>query len=103
LHKRILRERTVPHRLLNQVLNSGTSIGANLEEAKSAQSFKDLRSKYAIALKEARETRYWLRVLSETQLVSEGHVAWLLAELGEMIAILTACIRRIHDRPSPPP
>lgn len=51
-----------------QVLRSGTSIGANIEEAIAGQSKKDFLSKVSISLKEARETRYWLRLLKESQL-----------------------------------
>jgi four helix bundle protein len=96
LYQRLSASNRVPRRLANQILGSGTSIGANLEEAQSAQSLWDLRSKYAIALKEARETRYWLRLLTESRLVNPTEVAFLLTETKELIAILTACVRRIH-------
>ncbi|MGC2692532.1 MAG: four helix bundle protein, partial [Desulfobaccales bacterium] len=49
-----------------QLLRSGTSIGANIEEAQAGQSRADFISKCAIALKETRETRYWLRLLNES-------------------------------------
>ncbi|MFN4258259.1 MAG: four helix bundle protein [Gemmataceae bacterium] len=52
--------------LSNQVLRSGTSIGANMEEAQAAQSRRDFIAKLAIALKEARETHYWLRLIQES-------------------------------------
>jgi four helix bundle protein len=52
-----------------QVLRSGTSIGANLEEASAGQSKADFISKCNIALKEARETYYWLRLFTETKVV----------------------------------
>src|SRR5271157_398544 len=51
--------------LARQLLRSGTSVGANVEEAQSGQSRPDFISKYAIALKEARESHYWLRLLIE--------------------------------------
>jgi four helix bundle protein len=54
---------TVCRRLSYQLLDSSTSIGANVEEAQAGQSRADFISKYAIALKEARETIYWLRLL----------------------------------------
>lgn len=56
--------------LFNQLIKSGTSIGANIEEAIGAQSKKDFISKFSIAYKEARETLYWLRLMNETQLLS---------------------------------
>jgi len=55
--------------LSRQLLRSGTSIGANVEEATAAQSKRDFISKMAIASKEARETRYWLRLLEQSKLV----------------------------------
>jgi four helix bundle protein len=53
-----------------QLLRSGTSIGANIEEASAGQSKKDFLSKMCIASKEARETRYWLRLLQVSQIVN---------------------------------
>ena len=58
----------VSRTLGRQLLRSGTSIGANVEEAQAGQSRADFSSKYAIALKEARETVYWLRLLKECEL-----------------------------------
>ena len=54
--------------LANQLLRSGTSIGANIEEAIAGQSRKDFISKMSIALKEARETNYWLRLLRDSNI-----------------------------------
>jgi four helix bundle protein len=54
-----------------QLIRSGTSIGANLEEAQAGQSKADFIHKNAIALKEARETHYWLRLLSATEILPE--------------------------------
>lgn len=59
----------VSRTLANQLLRSGTSIGANVEEAQAAQSDADFISKYSIACKEARETHYWLRLLSATETI----------------------------------
>src|SRR6266478_782555 len=56
--------------LADQIIRSGTSVGANIEEALAGQSRKDFISKMSIASKEARETRYWLRLLDKSQLVS---------------------------------
>jgi four helix bundle protein len=58
---------TVSRTLLNQLLDSGTSVGANLEEAKAAQSKADFIHKNAIALKEARESNFWLRLILATE------------------------------------
>ena len=56
----------VSNSLVRQLIRSGTSVGTNLEEAQSGQSKPDFISKNSIALKEARETNYWLRLILET-------------------------------------
>ena len=61
----------VSRTLANQLLRSGTSIGANLEESKGGQSRADFLSKVSISLKEARETNYWLRLLIATDITSQ--------------------------------
>src|SRR5437870_13608300 len=63
--------------LANQLLKAGTSIGANIEEAQAGQSRADFISKNAIALKEARETHYWLRLLIATGVLPESRLAEL--------------------------
>ncbi|MCL4504328.1 MAG: four helix bundle protein [Deltaproteobacteria bacterium] len=75
-----------------QLLRSGTSIGANVEEAQAGQSRADFISKYAIALKESRETRYWLRLLKEAGLSPQGEWEALLQEADEIAHILGAII-----------
>ena len=56
-----------------QLIRSGTSVGANIEEGQGGQSRADFVSKYSIARKEARETLYWLRLLTAAKIVSEDH------------------------------
>jgi four helix bundle protein len=75
-----------------QVLRSGTSIGANVEEAQAGQSRADFNSKYAIALKEARETIYWLRLLNESGLSPKQDCDALIQEATEISRILGAII-----------
>jgi four helix bundle protein len=70
-----------------QLLRSGTSIGANVHEATSAQSRKDFISKMSIAAKEAKETRYWLIIMSEGKMVEYDYQP-LLAAVEEIIKIL---------------
>jgi len=77
-----------------QLLRSATSIGANVEEAQGGQSRADFISKYAIARKEARETHYWLRLLAATSLANNDETAPLIQECNELIAILTAIIKK---------
>lgn len=78
----------------NQLLRSGTSIGANVEEAQAAQSRKDFISKYSIALKEARETRYWLRLVIATSIYPGDPAPKLYKEACELCCILGAIVSR---------
>jgi four helix bundle protein len=84
--------------LSKQVLRSGTSIGANVEEAQAAQSRKDFISKMAIASKEARETRYWLRLLKETSQLEAKHAASFLEDCEELIRLLTAIVKTSQEQ-----
>ena len=86
----------VPPHLARKVLRGGTSIGANLEEHKAAQSRRDAATKVSIALKEARETSYWLRLLLATDLAPATLVDPLIQEADELIAILTVTRRRLN-------
>jgi four helix bundle protein len=80
-----------------QLLRSATSIGANVEEAQAAQSRRDFLSKMAIASKEARETRYWLKLLSESGLARES-VENDVEEVNELIRILTSIVKTTGER-----
>ena len=80
--------------LSRQLLRSGTSIGANLEEAMAGQSKADFVSKCNIALKEARETHYWLRLFKENKVVSAERLSELTKESNELIAILTTIVKK---------
>ena len=83
---------TQSRELSKQLIRSRTSIGANVEEAQSGQSTADFLSKMEIALKEARETRYWIRVIIASELVPENRLVSLLNEANELIKILSAII-----------
>ena len=78
--------------LSKQLLRSGTSIGANVEEASAGQSRRDFLAKMAIASKEARETRYWLRLLQESDLV-DVDVSQALAHIDQIVRILTPIVK----------
>ena len=75
--------------LSKQVLRSGTSIGANVEEALGAQTRREFHSKMQISFKEARETRYWLRLLQASKMV-EYDYAECLRDVEELIRILSS-------------
>lgn len=83
----------VSRTLAKQLLRSGTSIGANVEEGQGSQSRADFVSKISIACKEARETHYWLRLLAESETISRERLANLIRESDELIAILTSIIK----------
>lgn len=78
--------------LSKQLLRSGTSIGANVEEAQAGQSRADFISKMSIALKEARETHYWLRLLAAGELVRPEEINNLLREADEIKRIIGAIV-----------
>ena len=75
-----------------QLLRCGTSIGSNVEEAQAAESRADFVSKYAIALKEARETHYRLRLLSAAEIVVVAKLRDLLTEAEEIKRVIGAII-----------
>lgn len=79
--------------LAKQVLRSGTSIGANVEEALAAHSKKDFAAKMTVALKEARETVYWLRLLRDSQWLEEKYADDILHDAIELRKILTAIVK----------
>ena len=82
--------------LSKQLLRSGTSIGANVEEAIAAQSRKDFISKMNIASKEARETRYWLRLLTKSQIVKYDYSAYL-DKIDSIVNVLTAIVKSTQE------
>ena len=94
LYRRL--EPRCPSVLARQLLRAATSIGANLEEAKAAQSRRDLLAKFSIALKEARETWYWLRLLAATGLASAEILAAPTNEANQLVAILTTSVARLR-------
>ncbi|MFV8269655.1 four helix bundle protein [Flavobacterium sp. GT2N3] len=79
-----------------QILRSATSIGANVEEAIAAQSKRDFINKMAIASKEARETKYWLRLLDKSELTSIS-VSNYLIEIEHIINIITKIIKTSQE------
>ncbi|MDF7824778.1 four helix bundle protein [Pontiellaceae bacterium B12227] len=88
----------VSRTLANQLLRSGTSIGANIEEAQAGQSKADFTAKISISRKEARETLYWLKLLKETELVSADQLTEILKEADELVRILTAIVKTAQNK-----
>jgi four helix bundle protein len=84
--------------LSRQLLRSATSVGANVEEAQAGQSRADFVNKYAIALKEARETGYWLRLLAASDNTSDGKYGELVNEATEIAKIIGAIVVKTKSR-----
>lgn len=80
-----------------QLLRSGTSIGANIEEALAGISKRDFTAKMSISSKEARETKYWLRLLKQSDLTTIN-VDSLLDDINELIKILTAIVKTSQQK-----
>ncbi len=84
--------------LSKQVLRSGTSIGANIEEASGAQSNKDFLAKMTIAYKEARETHYWLRLLHDSGYFTENAAISILNDCEELLKMLASIKKTTQSR-----
>ena len=87
--------------LSKQVLRAGTSIGANVEEAIGAQSRADFFSKLAIAYKEARETSYWLRLLKDTEYLSEPEFRSMHMDAEELCRLIGSIQKTMKSNASP--
>ena len=97
LCKVLLKGNGVGQMIGQQLLRSGTSIGANVEEGQGGQSKADFLHKYSVARKEARETHYWLRLLVGSKVCSSKEIGKLIKESDELIAILTSIIKKTKD------
>lgn len=84
--------------LTNQLLRSGTSIGANIHEAQYAQGTKDFISKFEISLKEVYETEYWLELLFETGYISEETYKPIQNDCGAIRRMLISSIKTIKEK-----
>ena len=83
--------------LSKQVMRSGTSIGANVAEAQQAQSRPDFISKLNVSLKEAYETNYWLRLLHETQYLSQEAFESIITDCSEIEKLLISIIKTTKE------
>lgn len=84
--------------LSKQLLRSGTSIGANINEAISGQSKRDFVHKLSISLKEARETSYWLNLLKDSDYISISDFNNLITKCNEVIKILSSIILTTKEK-----
>lgn len=85
--------------IARQLTRSGTSGGANYEEARSAESRADFAHKIAIAGKEVRESVYWLRLVEESELASSAQLVPLIREGEELVAILRSSAKTAKGQP----
>lgn len=90
----------VSRTLASQLLRSGTSVGANVEEAHGSHSKPDFIAKMSIANKEARETKDWLRLLAASDVVPAGKLTDITDESNQIIAILTTIVKRSRENQS---
>jgi four helix bundle protein len=95
--------------IASQLMRSGTSIGANAEEAQDGQSKKDFIAKMCVSRKETRETVFWLRLAVRAKVVSANEVAWELDEARQLLAMIRSAVltaekkrRRKTDTPPSP-
>ncbi len=83
--------------LINQLLKSGTSIGANIREAEFAQSKADFISKMSIALKEAAETEYWLMLMRDSLIIDLENSSRLIELVTEILKMLVSTVKKSKD------
>jgi four helix bundle protein len=84
--------------LADQMMRSGTSICANVFEAKYAQSTADFISKYSIALKEASETKAWLRILYRTDIITPKIYESMISDLNELLSMLVSAVKSLKEK-----
>ena len=87
----------IHRQLASQLLRCGTSIGANLEEAKSAHTRREFACKLGIVLRESRETLYWLQLVAANELAPAEEVQPLVREADELVAIFTVGVRKARQ------
>lgn len=95
---KFLIERKKEHIISKQILRSGTSIGANIEEAIGAQSRKDFIMKLSIAYKEGRETHYWLRLLKDSGYIDLKSFDSIIKECEEILKIIGSIQKTIKNK-----
>ena len=100
---KLLCEEQKEYVLSKQILRSGTSVGANIEEGIAGQSDKDFLSKISISYKEARETVYWLKLLSATDYLTKEQADSLIFEADELCKILSKIITTTKAKLTNPP
>ncbi len=93
-----IKEKRKGNVLLNQILRSGTSIGANIHEANYAASRADFSNKFQIALKECYETDYWLGLFKDTYIITEEEYKDMFAKCSKLRKLLIASITTVKNK-----
>lgn len=88
--------------LSKQLLRSGTSVGANVEEAIGGQSDKDFFAKLTIAYKEARESKYWINLLTDTNYLTPAQSTSLLTDIEQILKILGSILKTLRSKKNNP-
>ncbi len=95
---RSMKTENVESALTNQLLRSGTSVGANIHEAQYAQGTKDFISKFEIALKECNETEYWLELLFDVKSISDEDFKLFQKECIELRRMLVSSVKKLKEK-----
>jgi four helix bundle protein len=98
-HKRLSAGGPAHAHMTQQLFEAASSIGAMLEEGEVASSRRDMAAKHTVALREARESNYWLRLLSTDPLLA-SELEWLVDESRQFVAMLTTSVRKLRNPPS---
>lgn len=96
LYRQLRAVADLPRHFADQMLRAGTAIGANLAEAKSAYSRRDLAARYTISLRESRECHFWLRLIAADQPTLADRLSGPIEECDQFVAMLTASVRKLR-------
>lgn len=96
LHKHLIMTHK-EYDLSRQILRSGTSIGANVEEAIGGTTKKDFKHKLSISYREARESHYWIRLLRDSDYISQNVASSLLKDCDELLKIIGSIIKTTKE------
>ena len=95
---RVLRERKVEFSLIDQLLRAGTSVGANIAEARYANGTRDFAFRLRISLKEISETEHWINVLYKNKAISQKEYSSLRSDAIAIRRMLSASIRKLDNK-----
>lgn len=98
LHLYLCKEEKSIYSISKQLLRAGTSIGANVEEALGGHTEKDFSAKMSIAYKEARETKYWLRLLTDVNVLDPKLSSSFIEDIDELIKILGSIVKTVKNK-----